>query len=111
MRPFRIPLIGALGLAAVAFFAVSVNAALPPQYDRWNEFAAIAADSSIPQKLGVRDLVERIERVGDGRYRVHATTCHVEVRLARKARTGPKGEPILGSAIISIAEVSAPRCA
>ena len=68
MTSFRIPLIVSLALAAVAFWAVSVRAALPPQYDRWNEFAAVVGENAIPQKLG---LVDRIERAGDLSYRVY----------------------------------------
>jgi hypothetical protein len=108
---FRIPLIaGVTGLVA-AIWAAQGFAALPPQYDRWNEFAAIANDGSIPRKLGLHSLAERIERVGDGRYRVHGGKCYVAVALARRMPTGPKGEPVIGSAVISVAEVTEPRCA
>ena len=56
---FRIPFIaGVTGLVA-AIWAAQGFAALPPQYDRWNEFAAIANDSSIPRKLGLH--TERVK--------------------------------------------------
>jgi hypothetical protein len=99
---------GPLGLVAV--LAVSVHAALPPQYDRWTEFTALTAQKSIPEKLGARNPAERIERAADGTYRVYGGTCVVTVRLARKPPTGPQGQPMPGPTAVSVAEVSEPTC-
>jgi hypothetical protein len=109
---FRLPAIasGLCLLAGALVWSVHSYAALPPQYDRWNEFAAVVGDSAIPRQLGVHNLAERIERMGDGSYRVHGGKCYVAVRLARTAPRGPQGQPILGSATVSIAGISAPYC-
>jgi hypothetical protein len=107
MTSFRIPLIIALASAAVAFWAVSVRAALPPQYDRWNEFAAIVGVSAIPQKLG---LVDRIERAGDLTYRVYGGKCVLTVMLIRRAAADAKGQALIGPSVVSIRDVGEPRC-
>lgn len=100
--------LAALCAVAAVVWTVQSHAALPPQYDRWHEFAAVLGDSSIPNKL--RDLTDRIERVGEGSYRVYGGKCFVPVSLSKRAPTGPKGERRLGGSIISIAEVGELRC-
>jgi len=105
----RAPLaVAALGLTAAAFWAAQGHAALPPQYGRWHEFAAVLGDSSIPNKL--RDLTDRIERVGEGSYRVYGGKCFVPVSLSKRAQVGPKGETVIGGSIISVAAVGELRC-
>jgi hypothetical protein len=96
--------------ALVAIWSAGSQAALPPQYDRWNEFAAVVSDNAIAQKLGVYSPAERIERVGDLSYRVYGGQCFVPVTLARRAPTGPQGQVIIGGSVVSIAEVGAARC-
>jgi hypothetical protein len=100
-----------LGPVAAVIWAARSDAALPPQYDRWNEFAAIVADNSIPEKLGTYSPADQIERVSDLSYRVHGGKCVVAVRLAKRAPTGPQGQPMIGASVISIADVGEPRCA
>lgn len=100
-------LVALCALAAVVW-TVQSRAALPPQYDRWHEFAAVLSDSSIPNKL--RDLTDRIERVGEGSYRVYGGKCFVPVSLSRRMATGPQGQPIIGPSIVSVAAVGALRC-
>ena len=103
--------LAALGAAALAgLWSVRSEAALPPQYDRWNEFAAVLSENTIPQKLGTYSPTERIERVGDLSYRVYGGKCHVPVTLAKRAPTGPQGQPMVGASVISIASVGEPRC-
>ena len=112
MKPsFRLPAIAA-ALAVVGALGWSVHgyAALPPQHDRWNEFVAVVADRAIPNRLGIANLAEHIERMGDGSYRVHGGRCHVAVTSARTAPTGPQGQPVLGSTRVGIAVISEPRC-
>jgi len=106
----RSRLVLAAVLACPALWAVQSFAALPPQYDRWNEFAAIARDSAIPAKLGVRNPVDRIERMADGRYRVQGGNCHLIVTLARKHPAGPQGQPMPGASMVSVASVGEPVC-
>lgn len=96
-----------IGIAA-AVWAAHSDAALAPQFNRWNEFAAVVNEGRIPSKL--QSLVERIERVGEGAYRVHSDKCYVAVTLASRQRTGPKGESVFGAPIIEVAQVSEPRC-
>ena len=103
----RIGAIAALGLALAAVFAARSDAALPPQYDRWNEFAAIVGENAIPQKLG---LVDRIERAGDLSYRVYGGKCVLTVTLARRAAADAKGQVIIGPSVVSVRDVGEPRC-
>jgi hypothetical protein len=103
----RIGAIAVLGLALAAVFAARSDAALPPQYDRWHEFAAIVGESAIPQKLG---LVDRIERAGDLSYRVYGSKCVLTVTLARRAAADAKGQIVIGPSVVSVRDVGEPRC-
>jgi hypothetical protein len=105
----RVSIASGIALAA-AVWAAQSYAALPPHYDRWNEFAAIVGDASVPRKLGVQNPAERIERASDGSYRVYGGKCHVTVTLSRQMPTGPQGQLIVGSSRISVADVRGPRC-
>ena len=101
----------ALGAVALAgLWSARSEAALPPQYDRWNEFAAVLSDNTIPQKLGTYSLAERIQRVGELSYRIYGGKCFVPVTLAKRAPTGPQGQPMVGASVISIANVGEPHC-
>ena len=60
----------ALVLSAALVFMRAAMAELPPQYTGQN-FAAITAQTSIPEQLGV---VDRIERTQQG-YRILAATA------------------------------------
>jgi len=108
--PRTLLLLGGLGPIAVAAMTMKGYAALPPQYDRWNEFAAVVGDSAIPRKLGIGNPADRIERIGDGSYRVHGGKCFVAVMLSRRTPTGPQGQVMVGGTVVSVAEVSEPRC-
>jgi hypothetical protein len=101
---------GGLCVFAVAALTVQGHAALPPQYDRWNEFAAVVGDNAIPRKLGIGNPADRIERIGDGSYRVHGGKCFVAVTLSRRAPVGPQGQVMVGGSVVGVAEVSEPRC-
>lgn len=103
----RMGAVAALGLALAAVFAARTDAALPPQYDRWHEFAAIVGENAIPQKLG---LVDRIERAGDLSYRVYGGKCVLTVTLARRAAADAKGQTIIGPSVVSVRDVGEPRC-
>ena len=98
----RATLLVALVMVSLGVWSISGNAALPPQYDRWNEFAAIIGDTSIPGKLGIQNLVDRIERTGEGRYRVHSGKCFVPITVSSRAPTGPQGQPIVGGSVKSV---------
>ena len=99
--------IGAIAALGLAVFAARSDAAIPPQYDRWNEFAAILGENATPQKLG---LVDRIERAGDLSYRVYGGKCVLTVTLARRAAADAKGQTIIGPSVVSIRDVGEPRC-
>ena len=101
--------LAALCAVAAVVWTVQSHAALPPQYDRWHEFAAVLGDSSIPNKL--RDLTDRIERVGEGSYRVYGGQV-LRACLAVEARSRParRASRVVGGSIISIAEVGELRC-
>jgi hypothetical protein len=80
---------------------------LPPQYTVWAEFGAVVAQSSLPQLLGV---VDRVERVGAGRYVVRGGSCYVEISITRAAARGPAGQPVAGPSTISEVKVGEKRC-
>lgn len=96
--------------AGAAFLAAQGHAALPPQYDRWNEFQAVLSANEIPQKLGITAPADRIERVAELSYRVYGGQCFVPVKLAKRAPAGPQGQPIVGGSVVSVAEVGEPSC-
>ena len=93
-----------LGFVLASQWAVQGFAAVSPKYFRLREFGVVLDERSIPDKVG--GLIARIERVGDGRYRVHGGRCHVDVLL--HYQPPPRG--VLGSSRISIARVGKPRC-
>jgi hypothetical protein len=99
--------VGLATLVALLIGSSSGLAELPPNYTRWQEFAAIAAQSSIPQILGV---VERIEFVEEGKYVVRAGACHVDVSISRETARGPEGQVIVGPSRIASVWVSEKRC-
>jgi hypothetical protein len=94
------------GLAVLAY-STAARAELPPQYTVWADFAAVTAQASIPQKLGV---VDRIERTGAGRYVVHSGKCFMEVVVTRAAARGPGGTPVAGPSHISGVKVGERQC-
>jgi hypothetical protein len=100
----------AAAAAATAAMAVLWSAgghsALPPQYTRWQDFGAIAAQSSIPAILGV---VDRIEWAA-GKYVVRAGPCAVDVSVLREIGRGPDGTPIVGPSVIKGVAVGEKRC-
>jgi hypothetical protein len=111
ITPGRALAVAALCAAALAgLWSVRSEAALPPQYDRWNEFAAVVSDNAIPQKLGIYSPAERIERVGDLSYRVYGSKCFVPVTLSRRAPTGPQGQAVIGASVVSVASVGEVQC-
>jgi hypothetical protein len=94
------------GLAALSL-ASPARAELPPQYTIWQDFAAVTAQASIPVTLG---LVERIERLPDGRYQARSGACFVEISITREPAKGKDGRPMPGPSRISKVDVSDKRC-
>jgi hypothetical protein len=92
--------------AAVAVFGTGVTlllvapaaAELPPQYTTWQDFAAVAGESSIPYVLGT---VDHIERTQDGKYVVRAGACFVEITVNRESGVGPDGKIVVGLTRVS----------
>jgi len=95
-------------LALLAWVTVDGWAALPPQYQRWNEFAAVVREASVPHKLS--GPVNRIEHVKDSAYRVRAGKCHVDVVLTVGAATTSTGEVLIGPSVIKQVDVGERRC-
>ena len=101
--------------AAIAMFGTCVTgllvapaaAAMAPQYTNWQDFAAVAGESSIPRVLGD---VDRIERRQDGTFVVHASACFVEVTVTRESFTGPDGRPYVGGTQVTKVDVGEKRC-
>lgn len=61
--------------------AVCAHAALPPEYDRLRQFAAVADAGDVATALAEHGLVDRIERQDDGSFRAWAGKCYVTVTL------------------------------
>jgi hypothetical protein len=81
--------VAALCLIALLSMLSVARAALPPQYQRQKELAAIIADDEILAKLG-RRVIDRIEHVGQDLYRISTESCSLDVRIVsdRDARPG-----------------------
>lgn len=71
-----------LSLAVVSFLALvgSAAAALPPQYQRQAEFAAIMDDSAVREALGGR-MIDGLQFMETDRYEVTADGCVLDVRI------------------------------
>lgn len=77
----RIGRIGAVGSLVSALLAsAAAFAALPPEYQRQRELAAIAASPEIAASLAPHP-IKRIEAVGHDLYRVEAGPCGLRVRI------------------------------
>ena len=98
-------LICALALAAGG--NLPARAELPPQFTSWADFAAVTSDTSILHLLGV---VDRIERLENGKFIVRGGACSVEVNVIRASATSPDGKPIAGPSRITRVEISGKRC-
>lgn len=101
---------GALTLALVLSVALVLMqpaaAELPPQYTVWQNFAAITAQGSIPEKLGV---VDRIERTNEG-YRIFGGDCWIDAVVSRKPARGPNGQPMVGPSHVSAVTLGEKKC-
>jgi hypothetical protein len=87
--------------------ATPAAAELPPQYTTWADFAAVTAQDSIPQVLGV---VDSIERTPEGKFIARGGDCLVEVTVVRKPAVGPNGKVIVGPSLIDRVDVGKKRC-
>jgi hypothetical protein len=92
-------------VVAVAMAGSAARAELPPQYTSWADLRAVVNDGRLEEKL--RGVVEGIEFVRLGIYKVRSGPCHVIATVSRRGQGDP---PIPGpSATVSI-EVSERRC-
>jgi hypothetical protein len=96
-----------LAAAAVAIFmtAGGALAELPPQYTSAADLRAVVNDGRIEEKL--RGVVDRIELVRLGVYRVRSGRCHVMATVSRRGQGDP---PIPGPSSIVAVEVSERQC-
>lgn len=97
---------GALAFGIVTALAMPAAAELPPQYTVWRDFAAIAAQKVVPERLGV---VDRIERTEEG-YRIFGGNCWIDATVQRAAPTDPQGRPIVGPSRISGVKLGEKTC-
>ena len=100
-------LCGAAAFALIVLWAIRGVAEQQPQYSVWEDFEAIARQSSIPDLLGA---VDRIERADQGRYIVRAGTCFVEIVVRREASRDSEGRPIPGPSRVADVKIGARRC-
>ncbi len=88
-------------------FAAPAVAELAPSYTTWADYAAVINQSTIPQLLGV---VDRIERIGYGKFLVSGGKCSVEIKIARESAKGPGGQPLPGGSSVARVDVGPKRC-
>jgi len=98
---------GLVVVVAVGCIAQPARAELPPQYVTWQDFAAITAQSGIAATLGV---VDRIERLPNGKYQARAGACFVEISIAREPAKGADGRPMPGPSHVAKVDISEKRC-
>lgn len=97
------PLAGLALLLAVA--PAPADAALPPQYQRQRELAAIVESPDVLAKLGGRP-IQAVTLIAPDHYRVRSDRCELDIRIgddpptaSEPARPGPRrfrlvvGEP------------------
>ena len=96
----------ALVLSATLVFMRAAMAELPPQYTVWQNFAAITAQTSIPEQLGV---VDRIERTQQG-YRIFGSNCWIDAVISRESPKGPNGQPMVGPSRVSAVTLGEKKC-
>ncbi len=96
-------------LAAALCLNVSAGARaeLPPQYTVWQDFAAVVAKQEIAAQLGV---VDRIERIGAGRFSIQSGNCAIIATVARKGATSPDGRSIPGPSRIVGVDLGNKEC-
>ena len=108
----RVARSGAIVMAAV-FGSIGVSitpaaAELPPQYTVWADFGAVAAETSIPQLLGV---VDGIERAPDGTYIVRSGACSVTATVVRASlHSFLSGRTMPGPSYIERVELGPKHC-
>ena len=95
--PVRVGLV-----AAFAMRAGLAEAALPPQYERAREFAAVIDEAT--RQFGSQP-IDAVERLTENEYRVRAGPCVVDIRIV--VPTEPGSAP--GPRAISVVAAE-PRC-
>jgi hypothetical protein len=81
-----------LAPAALALAAMPAAAALPPQYQRTAELAAVLESDKVLEAFGSMP-IERIEYVRSDLYRVTAGRCRVEVAIVDRPAPGGMAGP------------------
>jgi hypothetical protein len=76
--------------AVILLSQLPAQAALPPQYQRQAELAAIIADPAIADAFGF-DGISSIQYVGTDLYRLQGGNCTLEVRIEDLPKEHPEG--------------------
>jgi hypothetical protein len=98
---------GPASLGMCLLFAAPAVAELAPRYTTWEDYAAVVNQPAIPSLLGV---VDRIERVGHGKFLVSGGKCSVEIKIARESAKGPGGQPLAGGSHVARVDIGPKRC-
>lgn len=87
--------------------STGARAELPPQYTVWQDFAAIVAKQEIAAQLGV---VDRIDRIGAGRFSIQSGNCAIIATVAREGAKSPDGRSIPGPSRIVRVDLGSKEC-
>lgn len=85
----------------------SARAELPPRFTVWQDFAAIVAMRDFPERLGV---VDRIERIGMGRFNIYGGNCAILATVVREPAKSPGGRPMPGPSRIVRVDLGEKQC-
>ncbi len=86
---------GAVLIATLTFENTSANAALSPPYQRVGDIIdmLVQAGNDAARALDKHGLIDRVERLDDGSYRIWAKKCFVPVSVKTLQ---PAGQPLIG---------------
>lgn len=87
--------------------SAGARAELPPQYTVWQDFAAVVAKQEIAAELGV---VDRIDRIGAGRFSIQSGNCTIVATVAREGAKSPDGRSIPGPSRIVRVDLGNKEC-
>jgi len=99
----------AIPIAVLASSITTANAALPPPYQRMGDIIdmLVQAGNDAARALDKYGLIDRVERLDDGSYRIWAKTCFVPVVVKTLQ---PTTRPMVGGNPPITATVGAAKC-